>query len=67
MSTSLGMDVMNQPAGAGGADPRWKDLYKVGGLAAIAGVVITVLAVVAFFIWPYETQVRPSHAAEQHL
>lgn len=36
-----------------GADPRWKDLYKIGGIAAIALALIMLLGVIAFFIWPY--------------
>ncbi len=39
---------------ADGADPRWQDLYRIGGLASLVGVVITVLAVIAFLIWPYQ-------------
>lgn len=35
------------------ADPRWKDLYKIGGVTAIIEVIIPLLAVIAFFIWPY--------------
>jgi len=35
------------------ADPRWKDLYKIGGIASIMGVIIILLAVIVFFIWPY--------------
>jgi hypothetical protein len=37
-----------------GADPRWRDLYKIGGIACYAGVAVVVLAIVAFFIWPYQ-------------
>jgi len=34
-------------------DPRWKDLYRIGAISCIALSALTVLAVVAFFIWPY--------------
>lgn len=40
--------------GAERADPRWKDLYTIGGIACIAGVIVTIAAVIAFFIWPYQ-------------
>jgi hypothetical protein len=36
------------------ADPRWKDLYQIGGIANIVVALTTVFAIVAFFIWPYE-------------
>ncbi len=36
------------------ADARWKDLYRLGGIASILVAVIIVLAIVAFFIWPYK-------------
>lgn len=35
-------------------DPRWKDLYRIGFVASIALAVIIVLAVVVYFIWPYQ-------------
>jgi hypothetical protein len=39
----------NAPA----VDPRWKDLYRWGGIAAAVSNAIIVLAVVAYIIWPY--------------
>jgi hypothetical protein len=36
-----------------GADPRWKSLYIVGGIACVASVIIIVLGFAAYFIWPY--------------
>lgn len=35
-------------------DPRWKDLYIVGGVCGILMSVLTVLAIVIYFIWPYQ-------------
>jgi hypothetical protein len=35
-------------------DPRWKDLYRIGGIAYLGIGVMVVLAVVAYFIWPYK-------------
>jgi hypothetical protein len=34
-------------------DLRWKDLYRVAGIAAIISEVIIVLGLVTYFIWPY--------------
>ncbi|MFN2217916.1 MAG: hypothetical protein ACK2UA_04880 [Anaerolineae bacterium] len=34
-------------------DPRWRDLYRMGYISCIAFPVVIVLAVIAFFIWPY--------------
>jgi hypothetical protein len=42
------------------ADPRWKDLYQVGGIANIVVALTTVFAIVAFFIWPYEPGMVPT-------
>jgi hypothetical protein len=36
------------------ADPRWKDLYRIGGLASLLAALLVVVAVIAFFIWPYK-------------
>jgi hypothetical protein len=35
------------------ADPRWKDLYRVGFFVNIAFPVAMFLAVIAYFIWPF--------------
>lgn len=34
-------------------DPRWKDLYKLGGITAVASEIVLILGIVAVFIWPY--------------
>ena len=34
-------------------DPRWKDLYRVGFVACATFPVFIIIAVVAYFIWPY--------------
>lgn len=41
------------PASAAIADPRWKDLYRVGGYTSIILFIIPLIAVTAYFIWPY--------------
>jgi hypothetical protein len=35
-------------------DPRWNDLYRIGGFAFFGIGVLVIFAVIAFFIWPYE-------------
>lgn len=35
-------------------ETRWKDLYIVGGICGILVSVFTVLAIVIYFIWPYQ-------------
>ena len=34
-------------------DPRWKDLYKLAGIAAIVSEFVILLGIVTYFIWPY--------------
>jgi hypothetical protein len=34
-------------------DMRWKDLYRIGGISSIAVSILVLVAIVAFFIWPY--------------
>lgn len=36
------------------ADPRWKDLYRIGGIASILITVAILFAIAAFFIWPFK-------------
>jgi hypothetical protein len=36
------------------ADPRWKDLYRLGAISSILMAVAVLLAIVAYFIWPYK-------------
>jgi len=38
----------------GNADPRWKDLYKIGAISSILVAISILFAIVAFFIWPYQ-------------
>lgn len=51
-TSSVGQQRKNEPSAAA-ADPRWKDLYKIGGIACTASVIIIVLGFIAYFIWPY--------------
>jgi hypothetical protein len=34
-------------------DPRWKDLYRLGFIACAAFPVFILIAIIAYFIWPY--------------
>jgi hypothetical protein len=34
-------------------EPRWKELYTIGGITCILSIVIIVMGVIAYFIWPY--------------
>ena len=35
------------------ADPQWKELYRIGGIAAVVTVILILLAIVTYLIWPY--------------
>ena len=32
---------------------RWKDLYKMAGIAAVVSELVILLGIVTYFIWPY--------------
>ena len=34
-------------------DPRWRDLYKAAGVAAVISEIVIILGLVTYFIWPY--------------
>jgi hypothetical protein len=34
-------------------NPRWKELYKIGAIAAILSEIVLIIGIVAFFIYPY--------------
>lgn len=36
------------------ADPRWRELYIIGGVCGVLMSVLTILAIVIYFIWPYK-------------
>ena len=42
----------NEIANAAIAEPGWKELYRLGGIAAIVSVIIMILSVAAFIVWP---------------
>jgi hypothetical protein len=35
-------------------DPRWKDLYRIGGISSLLIAASILFAIVAFFIWPFK-------------
>jgi hypothetical protein len=35
------------------AEPRWKDLYRIGGVSSLLLAGLVAFAVIAYFIWPY--------------
>jgi hypothetical protein len=44
---------MSQFADTEIADPRWRDLYKIAGIAAVVSEIVIILGLVTYFIWPY--------------
>ena len=44
---------LNQAAEDEPAEPQWKDLYRIGGIAAVAIELLILLAIVAVVLWPY--------------
>ncbi len=34
-------------------NPRWKELYQIGAIAAILSEIVLIIGIVAFFIYPY--------------
>ena len=45
---------MSQISNGNGGNQRWADLYKVGGICGVLMSVLTILAIVIYFIWPYK-------------
>lgn len=43
----------NPVADSDSAEMRWKDLYRIGGIACLFVVALVILAIIAFFIRPY--------------
>jgi hypothetical protein len=42
-----------------GTEMRWKDLYRLAGIAAIISEIIILLGFVTYFIWPFTPGVKP--------
>jgi hypothetical protein len=45
---------LNQAFPADAADSRWKNLYRIGGITSLMAAILVIMAVIAFFIWPYK-------------
>jgi hypothetical protein len=48
-------------------DPRWKDLYKTAGVAAIVSEIVILLGLVTYFIWPYAPGRETTESILLHL
>jgi hypothetical protein len=48
-------------------DPRWKDLYKMAGIAAIVSEAVILLGIVSYFIWPYAPGIKSTESILQLL
>jgi len=47
------MTIEQKKNNSDSADPRWKDLYRIGGIASLLLAGLIAFAVIAYFIWPY--------------
>ena len=47
-------DGQSGAVGVGIATPRWKELYRIGGIFYFIQALIVIFAIIAFFIWPYQ-------------
>lgn len=45
------------------ADPKWKDLYKIGTIFSVLISLSVLLAIVAFFIWPF----KPGYTSTENI
>ena len=48
-------------------DPRWKDLYRMAGIAAIVSELVILLGIVSYFIWPYAPGIKSTASILQML
>lgn len=44
-------------------DPRWKGLYRLAGIAAIVTILVILLGIAGYFIWPY----APGNASTEEI
>ncbi len=49
------------------ADRRWKDLYRLAGIAAIVSELVILLGIVTYFIWPYAPGTKTTQGIFQLL
>ncbi len=50
----MSVSSQNYAAEAHAVDLRWRDLYRLGGVACLVVAALVLLAIIAFFIWPYK-------------
>lgn len=43
-------------------DPRWKDLYKLAGVAAVVSILVIFLGFITYFIWPYSPGIKSTES-----
>ena len=48
-------------------DPRWKDLYRIAGIAAIISIAVIILGFVTYFIWPFTPGVESTESILRFL
>jgi len=48
-------------------DPRWKDLYKMAGIAAIVSELVILLGIATYFIWPFAPGIKSTESILQLL
>ena len=48
----MSQSELDRPANAQSGDSRWRNLYRIGAVAALISVVIIPLSIAAFFVWP---------------
>lgn len=53
----MSKSTINQINNAIDAETRWKDIYRVGGVATIAAAVLFLIEIIVFIIWPQPTTV----------
>ncbi len=46
------MKMMNQVTNAETSDPDWKNLYRVGGVAALIAGLLAIIDIIILVIWP---------------
>jgi len=44
---------LDQPNNNKVADPQWKELYRIGGIVAVTTIILILLVIVTYPIWPY--------------
>jgi hypothetical protein len=48
-------------------DNRWKDLYRIAGIAAIISLIVIILGFITYFIWPFTPGVESAESILRFL